>query len=154
MTARATTTRPTLANGPGASGRAGKTQINETNPDGGRINVRALERMVSMTKRLLTALLPLAMILAACQSAPSDSTPRAGRTRTPNAAITATLEAVDAAAGPPGTQAPAPRTPEPTFDFPAFILTQAYSQFTPLAANTPLPAATAATGAPFSNTRT
>jgi len=96
-----------------------------------------------MVKRLAFFLVPLVLLVAACQSAPPASgTPRAGRTRTrvPTEAAVTSLPEVTGTAAPSGTsEATAGGTPQPTFDFQGFILTQAYSKFTSMPGATAVP---------------
>lgn len=100
-----------------------------------------------MIKRILAFLVPLALIAAACQSGPAPTgTPRAGRTRTRVAAdvtqnapeATATLAATSDTAG----SQELTSTPPATQDLQSYILTQAYSQYTPIASLTPQPQTT------------
>lgn len=106
-----------------------------------------------MVKRFATLLLPLALILAACQSAPTgggnNTTPRANRTRVPTEAATQADSGTAAPAPTTASTDSAASTSQPTLDLQGYILTQAYSNFTPMPQATlvPQPTNSAATHA-------
>ncbi|MBM4424146.1 MAG: hypothetical protein FJ030_12290 [Chloroflexi bacterium] len=82
-------------------------------------------------KILITAIV-LASITAACRPGRFRITapPPPPDSAEPTRALASTL---------PPSQTPAPRTPAPTFDFPSYLLTQAYANHTPQATATALP---------------
>jgi hypothetical protein len=101
-----------------------------------------------MPKRFLAILISLMVLLAACQSPAVTNTPRPGRTRTRVPSGSPTTLPQDTATVAPTTAATdssAASTPQPTFDFQGFILTQAYSKFTPPPGSTPQPQSTIVT---------
>ncbi|HLB49992.1 MAG TPA: hypothetical protein VJL59_23475 [Anaerolineales bacterium] len=100
------------------------------------------------SRKILIALITLALITAACRPAfvATTAPPPPG-----------TGVQVSAPTRPAFTPAPTftsePRTPAPTFDFGSYLLTQAYAQFTPETTVTPFPTSPGASVSAGSNTQ-